>query len=125
MSRSVNLKISQEREKGGLIILEAHYGLASAFSERGIRRSRPARSDATAESAGAGRTSDGREEGVEGVAEEEEEQGEKRVEEEEVVVDVTVPVQALVVDSKLSIPGGRGKVSFPHILQMNRGWVEH
>ena len=91
MSRSVNNKVAQEREKGGLIILEAHYGLASAFSDRGIRRSRP--TDAFSAAA------------------EQAEGDEKVVEEEEVVIDVTVPVQALVVDSKLSIPGGRGKVS--------------
>lgn len=90
MSRSVNNKVAQEREKGGLIILAAHYGLASAFSDRGIRRSRQTAASSAAEQA---------------------EGDEKVVEEEEVVIDVTVPVQALVVDSKLSIPGGRGKVS--------------
>ena len=30
--------------------------------------------------------------------------------EEEVVIDVTVPMQALVLDSRLYIPGGRAKV---------------
>ena len=95
MSRSVVNKVAQEREKGGLIILEAHYGLASAFSERGIRRSRPSPNQSRAEEG------EGEGEGV----------GEKAQEEEDVVIDVTVPVQALVVDSKLSIPGGRGKVS--------------
>lgn len=35
----------------------------------------------------------------------------KEKEDEEVVADVTIPVQALVMDSKLYIPGGRAKVS--------------
>jgi DnaJ family protein C protein 11 len=56
-----------------LIIISAHYGLASAFTDRGLRDK----------------------------------------DEEEVVVDVTTPVQALVMESKLYIPGGRAKVSGP------------
>lgn len=59
----------------GLIIVSAHYGLASAFTEKGFR------------------LADG----------------------EEVVIDVTTPVQALVQDGHLVIPGGRGKVSFAYI----------
>lgn len=54
----------------GLIIVSAHYGLASAFTEKGFR------------------LPDG----------------------DEVIIDVTVPVQALVQDGHLLIPGGRGKV---------------
>lgn len=96
MSRSVHNKVAAEREKGGLIILEAQYGLASAFSDRGIRRHRPRPP-----------SSDRSQVGEEG-------EGEGRGEEEEVVIDVTMPVQALVVDSKLSIPGGRGKVCRYH-----------
>jgi DnaJ family protein C protein 11 len=56
-----------------LIIVSAHYGLASAFTDKGFR------------------LADG----------------------EEVVIDVTTPVQALVQNSHLVIPGGRGKVSIP------------
>ena len=58
--------------RAGLIIISAHYGLASVFTDRGRR----------------------------------EHEGE-----EEVMIDVTVPVQALVNDSRLYIPGGRGKVN--------------
>jgi DnaJ family protein C protein 11 len=85
MSRPVSQKVSTEREKGGLIIISAQYGLASAFTDRGVRSTR--------------------------TVERRTEEGEKMVEEEEeeVVVDVTIPVQALVVDSKLYIPGSRGK----------------
>lgn len=93
MARSVALKITAEREKQGLIIISAQYGLASAFTDRGVRATRTRKPDT------------GRETG--------EQNGHtiEEVEEEEVVVDVTVPVQGLVVDSKLYIPGGRGKVS--------------
>jgi DnaJ family protein C protein 11 len=89
MARPVAQKVAVEREKGGLIIISAQYGLASAFTDRGVRVSR---------------TSAKRSEG----------EADGRIEdevEEEVVVDVTVPVQGLVVDSRLHIPGGRGKVS--------------
>jgi len=55
----------------GLIIISAHYGLATVFTQRGMR----------------------------------EHEGE-----EEVVIDVTVPTQALVSDSRVNIPGGRAKV---------------
>jgi DnaJ family protein C protein 11 len=55
----------------GLIIVSAHYGRGSAFTDRGLRDNG----------------------------------------QEEVVMDVTVPVQALVIESRLYIPGGRGKVS--------------
>jgi hypothetical protein len=56
----------------GLIIISAHYGLASAFTSTGLREIRG---------------------------------------QEHKVVDVTVPVQALVNGGKLQISGGRGKVS--------------
>ncbi|ORX38669.1 hypothetical protein BD324DRAFT_599616 [Kockovaella imperatae] len=69
MERPTALKLAAEQEKRGLIIISAHYGLASAFTERGRR-----------ETGGA-----------------------------EDIIDVTVPVQALVNDSRLIIPGGRGK----------------
>lgn len=55
----------------GLIIISAHYGLATAFTSTGLRE-------------------------VKG--------------QEHKVVDVTVPVQALVNGGKLQISGGRGKV---------------
>lgn len=91
MARSVASSVAREREKNGLIVLEAHYGLASAFSERGIRRTRRSEGEGN------------------GMGEKEEEEGEG--EEEQVVIDVTIPVQALVADSRMHIPGGRGKVS--------------
>lgn len=85
MSRPVSQKAATEREKGGLIIISAQYGLASAFTDRGVRLTRTV------------------EKGTD--------EGEKMIEEEEeeVVVDVTIPVQGLVADSKLYIPGSRGK----------------
>ncbi|WWD18942.1 hypothetical protein CI109_103398 [Kwoniella shandongensis] len=71
MERSVAQKVAQEREKNGLIIISAHYGLATSFTPRGIKSSEK--------------------------------------EEEEEVIDVTIPVQALVQDGRLYIPGGKGK----------------
>lgn len=73
MSRSAETKLANERAKNGLIILHADYGIASAFTDRGIRHP------------------------------EEDEHGGP------LVIDVTVPLQALVQDSKVTIPGGRGK----------------
>ncbi|KAL7423448.1 hypothetical protein Q5752_001028 [Cryptotrichosporon argae] len=66
MERAVAQRASAEREKGGLVILSAHYGPAASFTPRGH---------------------------VDGPA----------------VLDVTVPVQALVANSRLYVPGGRGK----------------
>ncbi|KAK4687510.1 hypothetical protein P7C73_g2607, partial [Tremellales sp. Uapishka_1] len=66
MEKSVGAKIASEREKNGLIIIAAHYGSASAFTERGMKES-------------------------------------------DMVIDVTIPIQALVTDSRLLIPGGRAK----------------
>jgi DnaJ family protein C protein 11 len=65
--------MATERAKNGLIILHADYGLASAFTDRGIRHP------------------------------DENENGGP------MVIDVTVPLQALVQDSKVTIPGGRSK----------------
>lgn len=90
MSRSVSNKVAAERERGGLIILEAHYGLASAFTERGIRRHRPRPAS-------------------NGGGDEKDDEAHEDEEDEEVVIDVTVPVQALIANSKLSIPGDRSK----------------
>ncbi|KAK8854909.1 hypothetical protein IAR55_003648 [Kwoniella newhampshirensis] len=70
MERSVAQKVVQERERNGLIIISAHYGLASSFTPRGIKSSEK---------------------------------------EDEECIDVTIPVQALVQDGKLYIPGGKGK----------------
>lgn len=73
MSRSAESKLATERAKDGLIILQANYGLASAFTDRGIR-----------------------------YPDEDEHGG-------PMVIDVTVPLQVLVQDSRVTIPGGRGK----------------
>lgn len=73
MTRSAESKLSAERSRNGLIILHADYGIASAFTDRGIRR-----------------------------ADEDEHGG-------PTVIDVTVPLQALVTDSRVTIPGGRSK----------------
>lgn len=67
-------KADQEREKNGLVILDAHYGLAECFTERGLKE--------VVNSGGDGF---------------------------ETYIDVTIPVQALVNDSTLVIPGGRSK----------------
>lgn len=96
MARTVATQTAREREKNGLIVLEAHYGLASAFSDRGIRRTRVS-SPVGGDEGGAHADGSGVD-GTDGL-------------DEEVVIDVTVAVQALVADSKMYIPGGRGKVS--------------
>lgn len=72
MERSVQQRAETERAKNGLVILDAHYGRASAFTSTGWK----------------------------------DEVGEDG---EPVVVDVTVPVQALVAGSKLYIPHGPAK----------------
>lgn len=72
MQSSTAKKAQQEREKNGLVILEAYYGYSECFTDRGLK-------DLTGE----GRS--------------------------ESYIDVTIPVQALVNDSTLVIPGGRGK----------------
>lgn len=96
MARAVSQKVAAEREKGGLIIISAQYGLASAFTDRGVRSTRI------------------REKRIDG--------GDRIVEEEEeeVVVDVTVPVQSLVVESRLHIPGSRNKVSLGKLERVQR-----
>lgn len=104
MERSVEVKLAQERERNGtsppffassfdfgfpltqeklpgLIILSAYYGLASSFTDRGIIIS----------------------ETVNHEEEEEEKEGEEKI------IDVTIPVQALVQDGRVYIPGGKGK----------------
>jgi DnaJ family protein C protein 11 len=73
MSRSADSKLAAERGKNGLIILEANYGLASAFTDKGIQHP------------------------------DEDEHGGP------MIIDVTVPLQVLVQDSRVTIPGGRGK----------------
>lgn len=65
----------------GLIILSAYYGLASSFTERGIIIS----------------------EKINHEEEEEEKEGEEKI------IDVTIPVQSLVQDGRVYIPGGKGK----------------
>ncbi|WWC90847.1 uncharacterized protein L201_005784 [Kwoniella dendrophila CBS 6074] len=70
MERDVEKRIKAERERNGLIIVSAHYGLSSSFTTRGIIQSEK---------------------------------------DEEEIIDVTIPVQALVQDGKLYIPGGKGK----------------
>jgi hypothetical protein len=100
LERPTAQRAAAEREKDGLIIISAHYGRATNFSERGIRL-------------GGGGAPGVNENGTNSVqpsysAEHGEEY--QHPEEEEVVVDVTVPVQALVQDSRLYIPGGRAKV---------------
>ncbi|WVQ82052.1 hypothetical protein IAT38_004180 [Cryptococcus sp. DSM 104549] len=72
MERSVEKLVQYERARNGLIILSAHYGLATSFTENGIIVS-------------------------------------EKPEEEEEIIDVTVAIQALVQESKLYIPGGKGK----------------
>lgn len=66
MGRNAAALAAREKEKGGLVILSAQYGPASAFSSKGVS-------------------------------------------DDEAVIDVTIPVQALVQNSKLYIPGGRHK----------------
>jgi DnaJ family protein C protein 11 len=73
MTRSAETKMSAERSKNGLIILQADYGLASAFTDRGIRHP------------------------------DEDENGGP------MVIDVTIPLQSMVQDSRVMIPGGRTK----------------
>jgi len=73
MTRSAETKMSNERAKNGLIILQANYGLASAFTDRGIR-----------------------------IPDEDEHGG-------PMVIDVTIAIQSLVQDSRVTIPGGRSK----------------
>jgi DnaJ family protein C protein 11 len=73
MTRSAETKTSTERSKNGLIILQANYGVSSAFTDRGIRHP------------------------------DEDEHGGP------MVIDVTVPLQSLVQDSRVTIPGGRSK----------------
>jgi DnaJ family protein C protein 11 len=73
MTRSAENKMSTERSKNGLIILQADYGVASAFTDRGIRHP------------------------------EEDEHGGP------MVIDVTIPLQSMTQDSRVTIPGGRSK----------------
>lgn len=68
---SVSFVVIPTESRLGLIIISAHYGLASVFTSRGMK----------------------------------EHEGD-----EEVVIDVTVPVQALVMNSRIYVPGGRAKV---------------
>ncbi|WWC63149.1 uncharacterized protein I303_105749 [Kwoniella dejecticola CBS 10117] len=70
MEREVEKRAKMERDRNGLIIVSAQYGVSSSFTPRGIKGSEK---------------------------------------DEEEIVDVTVPVQALVQDGKLYIPGGKGK----------------
>ncbi|WVQ99858.1 hypothetical protein IAU59_007001 [Kwoniella sp. CBS 9459] len=72
MERNVQSKVNAERERNGLVIISAHYGLASLFTPRGFKAS-------------------------------------EKDEHEEEIIDVTIPIQALVQDGKLYIPGGKGK----------------
>lgn len=72
MERSVEAHANQERARDGLVVLSASYGLATAFTQRGVREMD---------------TEDGF----------------------PAIIDVTVPVQALVQNSRLFIPGGRAK----------------
>ena len=73
MARSAETKMTTERSKNGLIILQADYGVASAFTDRGIRHP------------------------------EEDEHGGP------MVIDVTIPLQSMTQDSRVTIPGGRSK----------------
>lgn len=72
MERSVQTRTEAERQRDGLVILSASYGLATAFTPRGLREIE---------------TEDGY----------------------TAVIDVTIPVQALVQNSRLVIPAGRAK----------------
>jgi DnaJ family protein C protein 11 len=100
LERPTAQRVAAEREKDGLIIISAHYGRATNFSDRGIR---------LGGGVGTGVNENGR---IPVPLSHPAEHGEEsHPEEEEVVVDVTVPVQALVQDSRLYIPGGRAKVS--------------
>jgi DnaJ family protein C protein 11 len=101
LERPTAQRVTAEREKDGLIIISAHYGRATNFSDRGIR---------LGGGSGTGVNQNGR---IPVQPSHSAEHGEESLhsEEEEVVVDVTVPVQALVQDSRLYIPGGRAKVS--------------
>lgn len=72
MERNVASKVQQERSRQGLVILDAKYGLSTAFSNKATREILD-------------------DEGL------------------PVVIDVTVPLQALVQNSKLYVPGGRAK----------------
>lgn len=102
LERPTAQRVAAEREKDGLIIISAHYGRAANFSDRGIRL-------------GGGSVTGVNENGRIPVQPshptDHGEEQHQHPEEEEVVVDVTVPVQALVQDSRLYIPGGRAKVS--------------
>lgn len=69
-----DLRPTNTRITPGLIVISAHYGLASSFTERGII-----------------------------VSEKIDQEGEGEI------IDVTIPVQALVQDGRLYIPGGKGK----------------
>ncbi|GFZ49378.1 hypothetical protein JCM24511_07498 [Saitozyma sp. JCM 24511] len=98
LERPTAQRVAAEREKDGLIIISAHYGRATNFSDRGIRLGC---------GVGTGVNENGR---IPVPLSHPAEHGEEsHPEEEEVVVDVTVPVQALVQDSRLYIPGGRAK----------------
>lgn len=66
MGRNAASLAAKEKERGGLVILSAQYGPASAFSAKGVA-------------------------------------------DDDAVIDVTIPLQALVQNSKLYIPGGRNK----------------
>jgi DnaJ family protein C protein 11 len=74
MQAATAKKAAAEREKNGLVIIEAYYGCAECFTDRGMKE-RDSDSDDQHES----------------------------------YIDVTIPIQALVNDSTLVIPGGRGK----------------
>lgn len=86
MERAAALRVAAEREKDGLIVVSAQYGLAAAFTARGIRETR-SRTPAPAEDGGA-----------------------EQLDDDEMIIDVTTATQSLVADSMLLIPGGRGKV---------------
>lgn len=111
MSRPVALKVAAEREKGGLIIVSAQYGLASAFTDRGVRSARAARAyKSEDEKSASGLNGHGNVRADRAGQDQEQEQEQEEGEEEEVVADVTISVQNLVVDSRLCIPNGRSKV---------------
>lgn len=66
MGKNASSLAAKEKERGGLVVLSAQYGPATAFSPKGVS-------------------------------------------DDEAVIDVTIPLQALVQNSKLYIPGGRNK----------------
>lgn len=76
MGRNAASLAAKEKERGGLVILSAQYGPASAFSSKGVA-------------------------------------------DDDAVIDVTIPLQALVQNSKLYIPGGRNKFNLMGF------WVSH